>query len=90
MILGLFKYITTYVKVSVIRKKMTKHEKHKMGIWLWLTVTILFMGVIYFISSTPYEKQNIKPILGGIEISQNTLPDIQLDYDEQYVSSNDP
>jgi hypothetical protein len=29
MILGLFKYIAIYVKVSVIRKRMTKHRKYK-------------------------------------------------------------
>jgi VanZ family protein len=39
----------------------------------------------------PYEKQDIKPMLEAkVGISQNTLPDTQLDYDEQHISSEDP
>jgi VanZ family protein len=66
-------------------------QKEKRGFRIWLTLTILFMGVIYFISNTPYEKQDIKPILEKkVEINENILPDIQLDYDEQRVSSANP
>jgi VanZ family protein len=49
------------------------------------------MSVIYFIFNMPYGKQGIKPMLGGkVEISQNALPDIQLDYDEPHISSEEP
>jgi hypothetical protein len=50
MIPGLFKYITIYVKVFVIRKKVGKHEKYKNG----TLVIVNSDHLIYELSFTSY------------------------------------
>lgn len=55
---------------------------------LWLFISLVYMVLIYFISAMPYEQQDLKPLLEEkIQIPPEDVPDIQLNYGDQQVSS---
>jgi VanZ family protein len=65
-----------------------KRKKENYRVWLFFT--FLFMTVIYFISNMPYEAQDIKPFENNIQMNSTSVPNVQIKYDHQVVSSSSP
>ncbi|MGG3915933.1 VanZ family protein [Rossellomorea vietnamensis] len=66
-------------------------KRKKQNYRVWLFFTFVFMTVIYLISNMPYEAQDIKPLLESkIQMNSTSVPDVQIQYDHQSVSSSSP
>lgn len=65
--------------------------KHKRKFALWLTLTIIFMGVIFYQSSMPYPHQDIKPwLVKDIKLTPQNMPHVEFNYDHEHITWKNP
>lgn len=66
---------------------------HRTRFWIYFVLSLLWMMVIYWKSSEPYQMQDVKPLLhSAISESQllNVLPHIEFTYDGDFVTYQKP
>lgn len=67
---------------------MIRNKKH---FYIWGTLSLLFMIIIFWQSGKPYQEQDIKPFLSDwVELSPEQLPKIEFTYDEDFVTYREP
>ena len=54
---------------------------------LWLVITILWMALIFWQSSMPYQRQDIRPVLAAhLHLNQMEIPHVDFHYDHEHVT----
>ncbi|MFC4769042.1 VanZ family protein [Effusibacillus consociatus] len=65
----------------------------KWRLFIWLTITILFMLLIFVKSAEPYQEQDLKPQLSAwvpLSVLETLLPRIEFQYDKDLITWRQP
>ncbi|TVX92061.1 VanZ family protein [Paenibacillus agilis] len=66
---------------------------HKRKFIIWLVLTVVWMGVIFYKSSEPYTDQDLRPAFASLieaETLQKYIPELSFYYDNQLITWEKP